>query len=292
MEYGLVDVNSWTFLVFVPILMGFIPFLLDKDAFLESKTRTILFPIASVLIFLLIAFIARLEDFGCFIILIPPYLLVSVIISLSIRAFMKINDNKKDKRNITKNSLIFLLLPFLFGFFERQIPKAENQYQVSESIIIEASKEEIWNHLFSVPELTNYIEKSKYNYLGFPNPVQSVYDVDSNTRLGYFDNGVVLNESVIHQKYLEKLSFKINVEASDLSKSPTFRHVFENGNIVLNNISYSLKESIGNNTELTLNCEYNIRSNLQFYGEFWSKKIIEDFEQKLLKALRKKITEN
>ena len=41
-------------------------------------------------------------------------------------------------------------------------------------------------------------------------------------------------------------------------------------------------------TELTLTFNYNVKTNIPIYGEFWSKKIIIDFEQKLLKALKKR----
>ena len=141
--------------------------------------------------------------------------------------------------------------------------------------------------MFSVPDLTHYIENSTFNYFGFPNPIKSQFDKKSNTRLGYFSNGIVLNESVEYSKQFEELSFKINVDKSNLEKSQTFSHVLKNENLIFNNITYKLRSINENSTELTLVCDYKIKSNLPFYGEFWSKKIIRDFEEKLLNALKK-----
>ncbi|WP_435524753.1 hypothetical protein [Chryseobacterium indoltheticum] len=146
---------------------------------------------------------------------------------------------------------------------------------------------EIWKNLFSVPDLTDYIDQSAFNYFGFPNPVKSEYSEKTNVRLGYFSNGIILNENVIESKPLEELSFKINVEECDLESSQTFDHILKNKNLIFNTITYKLQSVDENTTELTLVCDYKVKSNIPFYGEFWSESIILDFENKLLKALKK-----
>ena len=90
-EFDILEINSWTYIVVIPILMGYLPFVLDKNTFLESKLKSVFFPMISVISFLLIAFLSRLEDLGCFIILLPPYLLISIIVSFVLRSFLKNN---------------------------------------------------------------------------------------------------------------------------------------------------------------------------------------------------------
>ena len=101
-EFDILEINSWTYIIIIPILMGYLPFVLDKNTFLESKLKSVFFPMISVISFLLIAFLTRLEDLGCFIILLPPYLLISIIVSFILRSFLK---NKQDynSNNITLN---------------------------------------------------------------------------------------------------------------------------------------------------------------------------------------------
>ena len=285
-EFGVLEINSWIYIIIVPMIMGYLPFIIDKNSIIESKSRAIVFPIISVIVFLLISSVARLEDLGCFILLLPPYLILSIIVSLILRYFLK-NKNETNSRSITKNSLIFIAIPIIIGNIEQYIEKTESRFEITEKIIIDRPKEIIWNHLFSVPDLTNYVDHSIYNYLGFPNPIKSDYHIETNTRLGYFSNGIVLHENVVAQKNFEKLSFKINVEQSNLEESQTFKHILKNKNLVFNSITYQLKSINDNQTELSLICNYNIKSNIPFYGEFWSKNIIIDFEHKLLKALKK-----
>ena len=284
-EFGLLEINSWTYLIFVPVVVGYLPFMLDKKAFIRSKTKAILFPVISVFAFLVLAFVSRLEDLGCFIILLPPYLLISALVSLNLRTFL--HDDSSDAKPNVKNSLIFFVLPLIVGHVEKSIEKQDFKFEVTQKITINCPKEKIWDDLFSVPDLTNEIDQTAYNYLGFPNPEKSVYDPGTKVRLGYFSNGIVLHEKVSEIRNLEKLAFTIDIEKSAFGQSQTFRHVLQSKSLVFHSIVYELRSIGKDKTELSLHCDYNIKTNIPFYGEFWSKNIISDFEQKLLKALKK-----
>lgn len=286
-EFDIVEINSWTYIILVPIFIGFVPFMLDRKVFQDSRKKSVFYPIISVSLFLVIAFVSRLEDLGCAIFLFPPYLVFSIAVTMVMRLIIKENEEDNSSNNITKNSLLIIAVPILLGNIEKLIEKRESDFIISEKIIINAPKQKIWEQLYSVPDLTNYIENSAFNYFGFPNPVRSQYDKKSNTRLGYFTNGIVLNESVGYYKQFEELSFKINVDKSNLVESQTFSHVLKNENLIFKSITYKLQSINENSTELTLVCDYQIKSNLPWYGEFWSKKIIHDFEEKLLNALKK-----
>ncbi|MBW3524649.1 hypothetical protein [Chryseobacterium sp. NKUCC03_KSP] len=285
-EFNVLDINSWTYIILVPFVMGYIPFMFDKKAFMESRLKSVFFPLLSVTLFLFIAFITRLEDLGCFIILFPPYVFFSIVLSIIFRYILNAEDSQNSNK-IKRNGLVFLVIPILLGNVENYFDKKESKLIVYQKIFIKAPKEKVWKNLFSVPDLTHYIDRSTFNYFGFPNPVRSEYNEKTNVRLGYFSNGIILNESVVGSKPFEELSFKINVEGSNLESSQTFDHILKNKNLVFNTITYKLQSVDENTTELTLVCDYKVRSNLPFYGEFWSENIILDFENKLLKALKK-----
>lgn len=287
-EFQLMEMNSWSYLIFVPILMGYLPFVLDKKTFIESKAKSILFPMVSVVLFLVIAFITQLEELSCFVILLPPYMIFSVLVSWGLRSAL-IKHTRDSGNGITKNSFIFIALPLLLGKIEQGLDKRIYTHELSEKIIIESSDLRVWNNLFSVPDLSKDVENSIYNYLGFPNPVRSNFDEKTNTRLGYFSNGIVLHEKVVEQKDRKKLSFAIDVEKSLLDNSQTFQHVLRNKNLVFQSITYRLKRMSANRTELSLSCTYKLSSNIPMYGTFWSKQIIRDFETKLLHAFKRNI---
>ncbi len=287
-EFNILEINSIVYLILVPIVMGYLPFLLDPEAFKNSGFRAVSFPIAGTILFLIIAFVSRLEDIGCFFILFIPYIIVSLLVSLIIRYFIKIKIDY-DRKNVKRSTLFLFIIPIIFGNLEKYADKKEANYQISNTIIINTPKEVVWGNLFSVPELTNYIDNSVYNYLGFPNPIKSEYNPDTNVRLGYFNNGIILNEKVIKEEKFKKLSFSINVKESKFDDSPTFRHILKKENLVFNSITYNLEAVSESKTKLTLVCDYKMKTNIPLYGEYCSKNIISDFENKLLHALKKRI---
>jgi hypothetical protein len=287
-QCNIIEFNSVGYLLIVPLIMGYLPFLLDPKVFANSCLKAALFPLISSFLFLYFAFTAKYEDLGCLVILLPPYAIVSVLVSLIFRYFIQVKIENKQK-NTNRNTLFIIVIPIILSNVEKYIEKKESNFKVSQTIEIDAPRDVIWNNLASVPVLTNYIDNSLYNYLGFPNPVKSEYNSKTNTRLGYFDNGIILNEKIIESDEFKKMSFSINVDKSELDNSQTFKHVLKNKNLVFSSITYQLEPINKSQTKLTLVCDYKIRTNVPFYGEFCSENIISDFENKLLNALKKRI---
>ncbi|MDC1285324.1 hypothetical protein N8Z33_01410 [Flavobacteriaceae bacterium] len=281
-EFGVLEIDSFAFMVFIPIIIGFIPYIIQKQL---NLFKVILYPLASVFLFLIIAFFMRLEDLGCFVIILPPYLIISILVSLVLYYVKKGARNGKIKVYV----LPLLAIPIFSGIVEKHLQEKETIYQISNTVIINETSEVVWDNLLNVPELTDYIDKSIYNYFGFPNPVMSVYLKESNERIGYFSNGVELNENVIKSDYLNEISFSINLTKSNFESSQTLKHALKSKNIVFKSITYRITEIEKDKTKLELECEFKLSSNLPFYGEFWSNRIINDFEIKLLNALDKKI---
>ncbi|MFT5779238.1 MAG: hypothetical protein ACI837_002195 [Crocinitomicaceae bacterium] len=283
-EFKIIEINSLSFLIITPMLLGFIPFFLKDKSFLKSIFKTILFPLISVLLFLLLAVITRLEDLACFMIIGFPYILFSIAVSLILRELFKDKDD-----GISKNAIPIFMLPILLGMIEKQLPKENADLSISNEIVINRDKQDVWNNLLAVPDLTDDGSKGFVNYLGIPRPIRSTYDALNNVRLGYFENNIVLNESVVQLIELEKLVFKINLDKSQLASSPTLAHVLNNHTIEFDTIKYELSSIGERQTKLKLSTKFTINSNISFYAQYWSNLIINDFETSLLKALKRAI---
>lgn len=283
-EWNLIEINSFSYLILAPMALGFIPFYFKGSRFRKNILIAILYPLLSVLLFLAIAVITKLEDLLCFIIIGLPYILLSICASVVL--FFVTREKKEDEDGIRKSSLSVLLLPVLFGLIEKEFPKAKTDLTVSNNIVIDLPDTLVWKQLFDVPDLSAANKRGFLNRLGVPQPLKSTYDPRTNVRLGYFENGVVLNESVTEQIPGRKLVFAINIEQSQLGSSPTLHHILRAENMKFRHIQYELQNLGGNKTLLKLSTEYRIFSNLPFYGKFWSTRIIADFEQKLLSSLK------
>lgn len=281
-EWNVIEINSLSYLMIAPMAMGFIPFYFEGGKFRKNIAVAILYPLFAVLVFLVIAVITHLEDLLCFIIIGAPYIAFSIAVSIILFYLTK---EKKDD-GIRKSSLSVLLLPFLLGQLEKELPKVKTDVTVSNSVVIDLPDTLMWNQLFDVPDLSAANTPGWMNYLGVPQPVKSVYDSKNNIRLGYFENGVVLKESVTEQIPNRKLVFAIDIRGSQLGANPTLKHILKTKNMEFHSIQYELKPIGNHQTLLKLSTNYRIHSNLPFYGKFWSTRIIADFERKLLTSLK------
>lgn len=282
-EWNLIEINSISYLIIAPMALGFVPFYFKGGRFRKSISVAILYPLLSVLIFLIIAIITHLEDLLCFIIIGLPYVILSVCASIVLFYVTK----EKQDDEINRSSLSILLLPVLFGMVEKELPKVKTDLSVSNTIVIDLPDTVVWNHLFEIPDLSAANSPGLINYLGVPQPLRSTYDSVTNTRLGYFEKGILLTESIVEQVDYRKLVFAIDINKSQFGSNPTLNHILKVENMEFKDIRYELKSLDNGRTLLKLSTNYSIHSNLPFYGKFWSTRIIDDFERKLLGSLKK-----
>jgi hypothetical protein len=183
-------------------------------------------------------------------------------------------------------------LPLLTASIEKNSETGNLNYTTETTVVMNANQEKIWNNLHAVPNLSSYTTTSFLNKIGIPKPVRSDYDRQKNIRLGYFDNGIVLNEKVIEEKHGKKLSFSIDFSQSILKNSPTIENVIKEKSLQFEKITYELIPVSAEKTKVKLSCNYKIKSNLQFYGSFLANAILSDFESNLLNSLKNKIENN
>lgn len=282
--YDLYDIYSVTFIWIVPIVVGIIPILFAREEILKSKSKQFTFPFLSVLLFFLFALSSGLEDWLCILIIAFPFLFSAGIVGLLLSGYIK---NRKSNKLYS-----IILLPLILNPLETYLPNNEEVYSVQSEIVIDAKKETIWNNLIEVPE----IREDEYNYgfyntIGVPRPVKSELEIIDGIeyRIGYFTEGLKLYETISEIDTFDFVNFKINIDKSELRNTPTDRHLLKSDYFKFKNISYSLRETNDGKTKLTLNCDYVLDSKMNFYANFWAKRIIKDFEEKLLDVLKEKI---
>lgn len=287
-EWNVIEINSISYLIITPMISGYLPFLFENKNFIENVYKCISFPIISTLLFLTIAVITHIEELICFVIIGIPYLIVSVLASIYFRKKI-LNRNKSNR---TKNYIPLFFLPLIIGSIEKHTQKTESNHSIENQTVINSSTSAIWKHLYEVPNLTKYTQTSLINYLGIPKPVHSTYDSINNIRLGYFDNGLILHENVIEVIHERKLGFAINFSKSDLNQNLTLKNIIVEKSMNFDGIYYELIPLKNNKTVLKLKCNYRLKTNVTPYANYITHIILNDFENNLLVALKKKIEYN
>jgi hypothetical protein len=187
------------------------------------------------------------------------------------------------------NYLPFIFLPLVLGSIEKNFQKTESNHLIENQIIINSSSSNVWKNLYEVPNLSNYTQTSFINYIGVPKPVYSTYDSKNNIRLGYFDNGLILNEKVIETIHERKLGFTIDFSKSNLNQNLTLINIVKEKSMIFDSIIYELTPINENKSILKLKCKYSLNTNLTPYASYLTYKILNDFENNLLGSLKCKL---
>lgn len=274
-----------TFLYITPVIISIIPIFFSSTEIYQSKLKSFSYPFVSVFLFFVFALVTRLEDIACIVFMGAPAILAAGLVGFFAGMI---------KRKMMKDKSLYsvVLLPFILLPIENIFPDKTENYSVQSKIVINKNAETIWNNIIEVPEISeNEYEKGFFYYIGIPRPLSSKLE-DKNGkiyRIGYFSEGLQLYETISEQKENEFVNFKINIEESVLRDTPTDKHVLKGNYFKFENISYKLNPISENQTELILTCDYRITSKMNFYADFWAKKIIKDFEVRLLQVLKNKM---
>ncbi len=278
------SLSSITFIWIVPMVVGVIPIFIARDKVGNSRLRQFFFPLLSVLFFFLLAFSTRLEDAVCILIMSLPFLLMAGFSGLILSHWIKRQNEKK--------MYVILFLPLLLSPLESLLPTPQSSYEVKNEVVLEKSPAEIWQHLTEVPEIREEeYAPGFFNRIGLPRPVKSQLEVmDGKTyRVGYFSDGLKLVESISYKDSLKALHFRIHMDKSTLRDLPMDKHILGSGYFQFTEIAYQLEALSPHRTRLSLSCSYSIHTRFNFYGNFWAKRVIGDFEKRLLEALKGKL---
>lgn len=278
------NIYSISFIWILPIIISIIPILFAKKEIIESKWKQFVFPFLSVFLFFIFTLSSGIEDWLCILIIAFPFLLTAGIVGLILAPIIK---NRKSNKLYS-----IVLLPFIVSPMESLIPNKNEHFIVESKIVIDTDKQTVWENLIEVPEIKdNEYKKGFFNYIGLPRPIKSELKIINETeyRIGYFSDELKLYETISKIEPLKFVEFNIHINESELRDLPTDKHLLKSDYFSFGNISYKLIEISPNKTELILHCDYTLDSKMNGYANFWAKKIIKDFESRLLNSLKLKI---
>lgn len=285
---GLYSIYSITFIWITPIIIGLIPILISSNELYKSRRKLFLYPVLAVLTFGILSLSTGIEDLLCVLILEIPFMLMAGFVGLGIGTVIK-------NRKIDKKLYSVIFLPLLLNPIESMLPNSTAHYTVENKIVISKSAKVVWPNILEVPLISDdEYDFGFYNYIGVPRPIKSVVDRSSSpaTRTGYFSDGLVLYETIAKEEEGKFVSFKIDLDKSQLRSKPTDQHLLKSGYFSFESISYQLISIDESTTQLILKCEYRIDSKMNGYADFWASRIIADFELRLLNALKNKLEKN
>jgi len=274
---------SITFIVIIPLLIGSIPIIFSPKDKKISLWFSIWSPAVSILVFFFLAFMSKVEDGICIVILAVPYVLAAIIGGVLFRFF--INRSRK------KNGMIFslILVPFISSFIESKLPIPSETHSFTNRVVINATPDKIWPNIIRVKEIgENEYNKGFFYYSGVPRPLYAELDKDTvgATRIGHFQGGLKFVEKVAVWERDKKILFDILVDDGSIRNSVFDNHILKGGHFKFLNACYELKPIGNNKTELSLTSSYELDTKVNGYAAYWGQTLLNDFQGRLLMLLK------
>ena len=279
------DLFSITFIWIVPVLIGLTPLLFSSKEDLQSVSVRIVRPVSAVFTFFVLCYWTGREDLLCIIIISIPFLLVAGI------AGILLGKAVLHYRQKNGNLYSVFLIPFITGLIEPAIPTPSQQFETTSTVIISANKTTLWNNLVRVDEIKeNEYQKGIFNYAGLPRPLFAELDKDTlgGIRIGNFEGGLKFQENVTSWDRNNSITFDINIIPSTTERTIFERHMLNGNHFKFLNATYELEEISKNQTRLSLTTQYQLDTKINFYGEFWGKLLLTDFQERLLEVIQKR----
>lgn len=186
----------------------------------------------------------------------------------------------------TKSLFSVALLPFLVLFVP--LEQTPETYQVTDSIVINASAEQVWqsiNHIKDIEPKEFYQESRLLPFMQVPTPKSAitVWENDHWVRKCEWHGGITFDEPLISQIPNRQLRWQFVFYPDSVPPNTLDDHVTINGEhfkLLLG--QYDLEPINEQSTKLTFNVTYRISTNINFYAGFWGKWVMSEFVEDTL----------
>ncbi|MCS3556444.1 MULTISPECIES: hypothetical protein [unclassified Sphingobacterium] len=254
--------------VIIPMLMGIISTWYWKNLNLKGKQITG-YSIISGIIAIALSYFFLNEGVICLLIVSP--LIFGFIISGAFigRAMFKRNNQKL---NVSLISILILI------FIVDSISDHDHENMVSDKIVINATPEEIWQHVVAFDKIEN-----KENYwlfkIGMPSPMATTV---SDRKLGanrkcIFSNGYIFDETIVEFDINKNLTFDI----IDQPKDPEIM-----GHIDITKGQFLLHDNGDGTTTLTGNSWYKLHVFPTWYYDLWAESITRNVHFRVMEHVK------
>jgi hypothetical protein len=287
------DVAYITFLGLVPFGIGVIStFALPSEK--RTLWRTIGLAAVTTIIFMIVAGFMFSGIWLCVLMIAPFVIIIGIIGALLIWGVGKVlrwsqRDMEKRKREYVFAGFL-ILLPLLASPFEASNTPPNWMRDVTDSIVIKGTPETVWNNIIRMDTISSDEQRpSFYHTMGIPRPIRATLDKEAvgGIRQGEFEFGLMFYETITVWEPNEAVQFTVDVHTNPQS-SPTLMNIGGKYFDILE-AGYQIEPVDAEHVRLTLNSEYRLSTNFNFYGAFWSDWIMHDFQSYVLQTVKTRV---
>lgn len=185
-----------------------------------------------------------------------------------------------------------VLLPYAAAPLEQSLDLPEEILTVGNVIEIDATREEVWERIASVPAISpEELSWSWVHALGFPKPIAAVLEGEGvgAVRIATFEREVSFFERVAEWEPGRSIGFSIDADPQFVPANAFDQHVIVGGRFydVLDG-RYEIGERDGGGVVLHLSSRHRLNTHLGRYASWWSGKIMDEIQGNILEVIKKR----
>lgn len=279
-------VMSVSFLLGLPFGVGYLTILLSPVEKVRRWTYRIFAPMVPIFAFLLITLLFSIEGWACWLMILPVFLISSVVGGITAGVWKLRNEKKENKLRVS----IVVCLPFLLSSFEHYIPHPFTKCEAYTYIDMQADADTIWNNVVRVRAIDPKADHGTLtNILGFPRPIRAElnYAGVGGSRQAIFSKGLVFEEVVKAYTPKKRMNFSIKADPHKIPSTTMDEHIVIGGDYfdVLDG-TYELEQLGDRHYRLHLYSHFILKTNFNIYASWWAGLIMKDIQNNILQVIQ------
>lgn len=279
--HPIISTISAAFLFICPFSVGAIAVLWSSERGKRiGFDRQVSLSVSAMGLFLLAMFITLLEGLICIVLVVPVFLIASILGGLV--GGLIHNHDRVDRSTLP----VLALLPLLAGPVESLLPEQRSTQTVSNTIHIDAPPTSVFDQLAEVRDIKpNELGFSFVHLIGLPKPLEA--QMNDGVRTSRWEKHVWFQEVVTESHRPYALRYRFVVPKGAIPREALDEHVEINGEYFeLIDGGYTLHATPDGGTDLNLTTTFVNKSRLQTYGNLWGKLVLMDFHRSILGLMK------
>lgn len=284
--YNLSSLVSISFMFLVPVAIGYIRIHFEfKSSNTLTKRQMVTIAWQPIFVFLLVSVITLLEGSICVAMALPAFMLFASMGGL-LAGFIK----NRQTKNANRPLLSIVLLPVLLSPIEVNYLHLSKTYEVTNSIVIEAPINRVWQQLTNVSTIEpQELPFSLTQLIGVPKPLEANMNATGvgAVRTSKWQKGVTFKEVITDWQPNKQMLYRFEIDPDAIPDDALDKHVKLGGEYFSPLYGgYALSEDKSGNTILTLKTTVQDNTNFGVYSRIWGEVIFQDFHYSLLTLMK------
>lgn len=286
--FGFMDdvmsIMSITFLVLVPLLIGFVTVILMPKV--TNLASAFFIPWITSLVILLVTILLAIEGAICWIMVYP---LFAIMAGIGGMIAGNINRKKRDKHSEgsggfgkpnTLNASALFFVPALLGYLEGERTLVPVEHTVTESVVVNAPAGEVWAQLTNINELKDSEKSASLSHLmGFPGHLRTVANrfAVGGQRFAVYEKGLYFKETISEYVPGRRMVLSIDTDPEHIPPTVMDEHILIGGkHLDMLQDVYTLETEPDGSSRLTLSATYRINTPFNWYAGWWAHYLMSD----------------